>query len=177
MQKERHNYLGDIIANVSGGVARGEQASDVQSAHLDLVTLTHLPGLSSDTHPRKIYPWSYLLCDPLNPVVTTKDNQSWYLKMILVWPMYFRLSNHLLNKVSISTSMVPVMMSCQQGGQSHLMGSEMGIWRGPQQDCIFLNMVINMHSWAVTKGIGVLTPSSFTAATTESGSTGSTMAA
>ena len=50
------SYLGDIIANVSGGVARGEQASDVQSAHLDLVALTHLPGLSSDTHPCKIYP-------------------------------------------------------------------------------------------------------------------------
>ena len=93
MQRERHDYLSDIIANVSGGVARGEQASDVQSAHLDLVTLTHL------------------LCDPLNPVITTKDNQSWYL----------------LDKDPISPSMVPVVMSCQQGGQSHLMGSEMGI--------------------------------------------------
>ena len=57
--------LGDIIAYVSRGVARGEQASDVQSAHLDLVTLTHL------------------LCDPLNPVITTKDNQSWHLQILV----------------------------------------------------------------------------------------------
>merc|ERR1719234_1451784 len=71
--------LRDIIANMSRSVAWSKQAADIQSTNLDFISLTHL------------------LCDPLNSVITTKDNQPW----------------HLLNKVSITTSMVPMVV----GGQ------------------------------------------------------------
>ena len=46
---------------------------------------------------------------------------------------------HLLDQVSISPSMVPVVVGRQQGGQCHLMGPKIGNWRGPQQVCIFLH--------------------------------------
>ena len=69
---------------MSGGVARCEQASDVQSTHLDLVALTHLPDLSTFINHRMgpIHPLEiYLLRDSLNPVITTKNNQPWHLQI------------------------------------------------------------------------------------------------
>ena len=70
---------------MSRGVARGEQAANIQSANFDLITLTHLVLYQVIIHPLRfdILKFKiYLLCDSLNPIITTKDNQSWHLQKL-----------------------------------------------------------------------------------------------